>query len=1607
MIAKRLLLALTTWFTGSRLVLTAMCTLCGFAPGFVQSATANVRINEFMADNEGGLRTQAGAAADWIELVNDDSVVVDLSGWYLTDRAATPTKWRFPDGTTIPGNGYLIIFADSSTNSVTNNELHANFGLSKDGEYLGLIQSNGVTVVDEFAPSYPPQLTDVSYGRASHEEELVGVGAPARYRIPNALGDASWIDAKGALGFSAARGSFTVRYYEMREAINDIDGAEFMVADSAYWNTDRAYPIVGPYDTLDFHANSASGFFGNNLLFPGHSYIGEDRDRFVVVSEGSIYVPSAGEWTFGVGSDDGFRLRITGHDVNFVSEFTTGRGFGVTLATFNFPTAGVYDLNLIYYENGGGASLEFSVAQGFQSAFSLESFHLTGDPEGGILHAGAIGTFVETDVGAVMQTINARLDAEYAFTLDEVPPAEDRFLLSVRCADGFSATLNGAPIAALNAPTPLAWNSAATITRSVEEAIHWVSYFVPSSLLISGSNTLAITALNNSAGDAEFLIQPRFTVLSAKSFPFFFKTPTPGLANSRGYTAPTPKVISSEPRGYRTVPFTVSLASETGPAEVRYTLDGSVPTTNSPIFAGPLNITTTTTLRTAVVDPESVRQSVTTVTWLFLEDVIKQGSTPPAGWPTDREVNNHVMEYGLRQAVVISDAVRLRNGMTNAIPTLSLVTDLAHLFSPQTGIYVNPGNDGTAWERPVSVELIDPLQGRTAEFHIDAGLRIRGAYSRSTGNPKHSFRLFFRSDYGESKLRFPLFGDEGASEFDKVDLRTSQNYSWAFENSDQDTFIRETFSRDSQRDMGKPYTRSRYYHLYLNGQYWGLYQTQERGDADYAETYLGGSNDDWDCIKTTQPGYTTTASDGTLDAFYALHNLAVNQGFTGAFSANYQRVKGLNPDGTPNPNYPVYLDEDNLIIYMLIAYYTGDPDSPVSVWGGMPNNMYGLYNRAIPGGFQWLRHDAEHSLGAHSGFPVTCDTTMAGATFTGQQEFNPAILHHRLCLHPEYRRRFADLVQQHLFGDGALTPVKAQQRFRSRMDEIDLAIIGESARWGRGKTRDATWLPTCNSVLNTYLAQRRDILVAQFRARGWYPSITAPDYSVMNTTVPSGQLLRISALGTFYYTIDGADPCLPNGAINPSAIAVTSDTNSTGPRTLIQRGAEWRYFDSGSEPPALGSVTWKDPGFADTTWAHGPATLGFAGSATINPVVTPTRRYVNGVSGTQVTTTYFRHTFTLASTNGNPNLLIDILRDDGAVVFLNGVPILAENMNGFDNSYDTYSADVAGSPDQNTYFTRTVAAAHLLRIGANTVAVELHQSNAGSSDLYFDCSFTLPAGSTSVFTDLMVSNTLRLKARAYTNGEWSPLAENLLTVDLPPVDYSPLRVSELMYAPPSPAAGSPFSNDDFAWIELRNSGTNALELDRVRFAAGITHTFTPFSLPAGERLVLAKNPEAFALRHPTNGVFLVAWDSGNLARGGETLSLVNPLGTNILTFTYSKLWYPETFNTGRSLVAVDLAAPEPIWSTVENWRASQTATGTPGLPEPPAFTNPRMNAGLLQLTALGLEKPVELRFSADLKVWSLCDPSAWSQTGAVFTIDLHHPSFPSGERCFFQLRVTD
>ena len=166
-----------------------------------------------------------------------------------------------------------------------------------------------------------------------------------------------------------------------------------------------------------------------------------------------------------------------------------------------------------------------------------------------------------------------------------------------------------------------------------------------------------------------------------------------------------------------------------------------------------------------------------------------------------------------------------------------------------------------------------------------------------------------------------------------------------------------------------------------------------------------------------------------------------------------------------------------------------------------------------------------------------------------------------------------------------LTPTNAQQRFRSRMDEIDLAIIGESARWGRGKTRDATWLPACNSVLNTYLTQRRDIIISHFRNRGWFPSLDAPGYSVMNTQVASGHVLRVSGHQHVLLHTDGSDPRLPDGSINPVCHrGHVRDRTHRASRAHHARGATGATSTLGSEPAAAGQLTWRDPGFPDDAW---------------------------------------------------------------------------------------------------------------------------------------------------------------------------------------------------------------------------------------------------------------------------------------------------------------------------------------------------------------------------------------------------------------------------------------
>ena len=181
---------------------------------------------------------------------------------------------------------------------VTNNELHANFSLSKDGEYLGLVRPDGVTVADEFAPAFPPQLADISYGSGAplHARELVGADAPLRYRVPNAARHRA-LDAMapGPWGSAATNGDFTVRYYEMNSPIANVEIAEKHGCQQRLLEDGPALPYRG---TIRHHRfprlPRLPATSPTMCCFPATPIAGEDRDNFVLVTEGAIHVPDAG-----------------------------------------------------------------------------------------------------------------------------------------------------------------------------------------------------------------------------------------------------------------------------------------------------------------------------------------------------------------------------------------------------------------------------------------------------------------------------------------------------------------------------------------------------------------------------------------------------------------------------------------------------------------------------------------------------------------------------------------------------------------------------------------------------------------------------------------------------------------------------------------------------------------------------------------------------------------------------------------------------------------------------------------------------------------------------------------------------------------------------------------------------------------------------------------------------------------------------------------------------------------------------------------------------------------------------------------------------------------
>lgn len=992
----------------------------------------------------------------------------------------------------------------------------------------------------------------------------------------------------------------------------------------------------------------------------------------------------------------------------------------------------------------------------------------------------------------------------------------------------------------------------------------------------------------------------------------------------------------SHKHGFYNEPFTLNVKAENSNLKLYYTLDGTHPFYSNSAVIGNSEISISidsgilsrrdiapgVVLRVCPVQDGELLGAVITQTYLFPNKILDfslNNVKPGSGWLSPGATYD--INYGLDPEIY--NDPKYTDQMVDAflsIPTMSIVVDLKSLFDADSGIYVNSFERGKEWERHASLELLNPDESNG--FQIDCGMRIRGGFSRSYENPKHAFRFFFRKLYGEGKLKFPLFGTEGVDEFDNIDLRTSQNYSWALQGDSRNTFIRDVFSRDLQRDMGQPYTRSRYYHLFINGTYWGLYQTQERSEASFAESYFGSDKSDYDVIKVdAENGYVVEATDGTLDKWKELWD-AGKIGFEN--DESYFKVQGMNPDGSINTGYEKLLDVDNLIDYMIITFFTGDFDAPVSNFlnNQKPNNFYAIYNRNNPDGFKFFRHDAEHTLFNTSwGIDRTGPFT-AGNNF---EDSNPQWIHQRLSANRNYKLRFADRVQKYFFNNGVLTYQKNAARILNRKNEIETAIIAESARWGDSKTtRPFTkedWNNEINFILNSYLPLRNNVVLSQLINKGLFTANSAPIFSIPGGVVERNTEISLSSnTDSIYYTVDGSDPYLPFQSEDDFNIQLI-DQNSFK-KVLI--------------PKSFINNNWiSELDYNDENWIETTGGIGYDLTGDYNKFISLNVQELMHESGNDPNTSCFvRIPFSLNEKefkNAN-QLFLDIAYDDGFAAFLNGYKILEVNI---PNTLTWNSASETFLESEGYEKFNLSQYLNLLKEGENLLSIHAVNTSIQSSDFLIapllsianQSNIGIVSPSAKLFTEaIKISETTTLKARSYSNNILGVLAEANYLID---ENLNNLKITELHYHPLNEIIDQDtISNKEYEFLELKNIGEVELNLTASSFVDGISYTFPNGSIiPPGEFIVLASNKSEFLRRY---GFSPYDEYSGQLDNGGERIEFVNPVNKTVFSFTYDdkEPWPEKADGDGYSLVS---KRRNPIENpdNVDYWVLSSVINGSP------------------------------------------------------------------------------
>ena len=732
----------------------------------------------------------------------------------------------------------------------------------------------------------------------------------------------------------------------------------------------------------------------------------------------------------------------------------------------------------------------------------------------GVNYLTEIGSGGNTE--SAMYGIRATAYLRIPFTVAD-PASVTKLTLRVKYDDGFAFYLNGSPLLASgvhltrNAPSSLAWNSAATATHDDSASIIYVDFDVTEnkSALLTGNNLLAVHVLNQSTTSSDLVFR---TELIAESTgggsalpPGYFATPTPGSSNGGPATMVIPQNVTfSTPAGTFSNNFGLTLSGAISGQVIRYTTDGTVPTGASTLYSAPITISATTLVRARIFDATTGAPGLTCGCHYEKLDATLT-SYASTGQPFKSSL----------------PVILLNNRGGGEIANDNIYRDVRLHVIDRAGAGYSTITSSTA-------------------LSIPAAAKIRG--SSSANFAKKSYGIEFRDESGENRSHSLL----GMPASDDWALISCYDFDRAF--------MRNAWIYEMARQAGIWSPRTRFVEVYFN----------QDGDnleyADYRGVYLlcenvraGTDRADITAIEPgdlTQPGvsggYIFKVDRFDVDEYHwqTTRGLPVNT--TGNMLCIHRPKLADLP--TAQSNYLVqYFQqfEDALYTDAAGGFATRNYQNFIDSASWADHNIFNMFGknvdalrlsayflkdrgRKITGGPLW---DFDRSANSTDSRDDAYNTWVG--TGDGTNYFTYAWWAN-LFADVEFRQTYVDRWQA--LRRGPFVTSNFQSLLDSylaefRVSDADNPSTRDYARWYGSSTSNNLTTETAN--LKTWLANRAAWVDSQF--------CTAPTTSPAAGPVPSGQTVTLTVPSgtTVYYTTNGSDPRAVGGGVSPSAIAYT------------------------------------------------------------------------------------------------------------------------------------------------------------------------------------------------------------------------------------------------------------------------------------------------------------------------------------------------------------------------------------------------------------------------------------------------------------------------------------